>query len=193
VTVTNTGLAPVAVTVSAIAGTSASQFTQTANTCPAVLSNVAGSNTCSVSVTFTPASTGNKTAWFTVTPSSGQVRTVSLTGTGTLAVGFTWPNFGTVGAWGNSASTRTITVTNNGGTPLTLDGTTPVAVASTSIPAEFSLVSTTCSSNLVLNASQSCTVTIQRVRPTPGAATGTLTIKDTGAATPTQVLNLSGT
>jgi hypothetical protein len=150
--------------------------------------------TCSVDLTFTPSSTGNRSATLAVyaAGATGSFASGNLSGVGrSAAVTFSWSSGGTPGAWGSNTGSRTITVTNTGNAALTLDATTPVEVANTTL-AEFTLASTTCTAGLVLNQNQTCTISVNRVRPAPGTAAGTLTFTDTGAATPTQVLNLSG-
>ena len=83
VTFTNSGTAPLTISSIAVTGTNASDFAQT-NTCPASSATLAVSANCSISVTFTPSATGNRTASVTITDNaSGSPHTVSLTGTGT--------------------------------------------------------------------------------------------------------------
>ena len=80
VTMTNSGNDSLAVGSIAITGANGSDFSQT-NDCPATL---APSANCSINITFSPTTTGNRSATVTITdnaPTSPQ--TVSLTGTGT--------------------------------------------------------------------------------------------------------------
>lgn len=83
VTLTNSGTAPLTISSIAVSGTNASDFAQT-NTCPASSATLAVNANCSISVTFTPAATGARTASVTITDNApGSPHTVSLTGTGT--------------------------------------------------------------------------------------------------------------
>jgi hypothetical protein len=63
--------------------------------------------------------------------------------------------------------------------------------------AEFSLAAAqpgnACVNGTVLTPGAVCRVAVTRARPAAGAAAATLTFTDTGAATTTQVQNLSGT
>jgi len=83
VTLTNSGAAPLTISSIAVTGTNSSDFAQT-NTCPASGATLAVNANCSISVTFTPSVTGNRTASVTITDNaSGGPHTVSLSGTGT--------------------------------------------------------------------------------------------------------------
>jgi hypothetical protein len=91
VTLTNTGNA--ALTINSIAASGDFAATSTgANACPispATLSATAGSNTCVISVTFTPTALGARAGTLTVTDNAGgSPHTVGLTGTGTSAADF---------------------------------------------------------------------------------------------------------
>jgi hypothetical protein len=82
VTLSNTGTAALNVSSIAIGGTNAGDFAQ-ANTCGA--SVAAGAN-CAISVTFTPAAMGTRSASLAVTDNgSGSPHDVSLGGTGLAA------------------------------------------------------------------------------------------------------------
>jgi hypothetical protein len=83
ITLTNSGTAPLTISSIAVTGTNASDFAQT-NACPASSATLAVNANCSISVTFTPSATGNRTASVTITDNaSGSPHTISLTGTGT--------------------------------------------------------------------------------------------------------------
>jgi uncharacterized repeat protein (TIGR01451 family) len=84
VTLTNSGNAALTITGVTVTGTNAGDFAQT-NTCPASL---AASATCTISVTFTPALAGVRTANISIADNAaGSPQTVSLTGTGTGTLG----------------------------------------------------------------------------------------------------------
>jgi hypothetical protein len=59
---------------------------------------------------------------------------------------------------------------------------------------QFARTGGTCSATTVLAQNAICTVIVTRTRPasSPFEGKGTLTVTDTGAATASQVLNLSG-
>ena len=82
-TLSNTGSTALSITSLALTGTNASDFAQT-NTCG---SSVAAGANCTISVTFTPAASGSRTASVSITDNaSGSPQTVSLSGTGTAAL-----------------------------------------------------------------------------------------------------------
>jgi hypothetical protein len=107
ITLTNSGTAPLTISSIVISGTNSGDFAQT-STCPASTASLAAGAKCTISVTFTPAATGARTAAVTITDSaSGSPHTVSLTGTGTdyslaAATGSNCP------AGGNCSTTATI-------------------------------------------------------------------------------------
>ncbi|HEY6947042.1 MAG TPA: choice-of-anchor D domain-containing protein [Candidatus Acidoferrum sp.] len=83
VTLTNSGTSPLTISSITVTGTNASDFAQT-NTCPASSSTLAVNANCSISVTFTPAATGSRTASVSIADNaSGSPHTFSLMGTGT--------------------------------------------------------------------------------------------------------------
>jgi len=93
VTLTNTGTGPLTIVSIAASGDFAETSTGT-SACPATLPATAGSNTCTISVTFTPTVTGPRTGTLTITDNATpSPQTVPLTGTGTAPV----PDFGLTG------------------------------------------------------------------------------------------------
>jgi hypothetical protein len=85
--VTNTGTANLTVSTVTITGTNASDFAKTSDTCAGTI--VAPSNTCSVSLTFTPSALGRCTAALVFTDNaSASPQTMTLTGTSLNPVPF---------------------------------------------------------------------------------------------------------
>jgi hypothetical protein len=80
VTVTNTSAKAVSITSVALTDSAAGQFAQT-NTCG---KSLAGHATCKINVTFKPTSKGAKAATINVNGGGGGLRTVGLTGTGSV-------------------------------------------------------------------------------------------------------------
>ena len=79
VTVTNSGTASLTVSSVQIAGTNASDFGET-NTCN---NPVAASGTCQINITFTPSSSGSRSATIGITDNaSGSPHTITVSGTG---------------------------------------------------------------------------------------------------------------
>jgi hypothetical protein len=168
VTVTNAGTAPVQLTISAISGSSFAKTT----TCPAILTNVAGSNTCTIDVKFTPTTVGAKSESFTVAPSSGTVRTVTLTGTGTILVAPASLAFGVVSI--NTTNTLVTTVSNPGTQPLTINAVTFAGGGASQY------VATTCAGGVVA-AGGTCDVNVSLTPTSGGGKNATMTL-DFGAA-----------
>jgi hypothetical protein len=83
VTLSNSGVVPLTFAGVTITGSGASQFNQT-NNCPAVLDPASlpgGTSSCTISVTFSPTSTGSKSATLRMTDGAG-TQTTSLSGRG---------------------------------------------------------------------------------------------------------------
>jgi hypothetical protein len=202
-TYTNTGSAPITVSntgVTLSGGNSTTDYAITSNTCivGGIGVTLPASGTCQIGVTFTPSVTGSRTRTLTVIDTAGGApnQTASLTGTGEQAtVSITWNGGGTVGVWGTATGLRTFTVTNTGTAGSSLVVTALPTVANLTGGTQFAYTGGTCAPSTVLAQNQNCTVNVTRTRPgsSPFAGTGTLTGYDTGAATTTQVLNLTGT
>jgi len=80
-TITNTGTGNLAISTVSIGGTNPGDFASSADTCTGA--SVAPNGSCAVSVTFTPATTGNRSASLNfATSPSGSIQAVSLTGLG---------------------------------------------------------------------------------------------------------------
>lgn len=177
VTITNSG--DVALTLLK-AVVSNGNFTAT-NSCS---SSLAPHSTCAVSVTFVPASVGAATGTLTVSDAV-RYQNVPLTGTGVAPAGISISpgnvNFEVTGVGLNSAP-QTVTLTNNGGLPLTL---TPPTVSG-----DFAIASNTCGATLP--AGDACTLVIFFAPTGAGPRTGSLNLTDT-APGGKQTVNLSGT
>ena len=214
ITVTNTGPAGGAqmtianATITANGTSSTYLFSIDANNCAGVA--LAPGASCTVAVRFrnfsargTTVHTGTLT--FTDTAQDSP-QAVALNGIATQAVVSFRNGTGSVPcatapvivaplSWGTTTGTaanKTVCVVNTGNGDLNLSAT---AINNVTGGAQFSAASGgTCAAGAVLAASTSCTVVIGRTRSTATpAASGNLTTTDTGAATATQVLTLSGT
>jgi hypothetical protein len=181
VTLTNTGSATLNIT-SIVASSSYGQT----NTCAASL----GVNqSCTISVTFSPAQTGTVAGTITVTDNaSGSPQTVSLTGTGTEPIvsltcngsACTAVNFGTVLL--NTPVTQTITLSNTGN--VTLDVTSIKLTGAAAYKQSNNCPST-------INAGGMCTITVTFMPGASGTLTGTITITDNASNSP-QTVSLTG-
>ncbi|MGD0938308.1 MAG: choice-of-anchor D domain-containing protein [Terracidiphilus sp.] len=170
-TVSNTGGSLMANVGFQITGLSAASFAWGANTCPATLSDVAGQNSCTVQVTYTPAAAGGAMASLAVSSSTAGVVPVNvpLIGAGQAAAGInvnpSQLGFGIV-LPGLVGTQQMVTITNNGSSPassLTLTATAP-----------FSLAQNMCASTLAAGAS--CTTGVLFSPALAGTFTGMLTI-----------------
>ncbi len=177
ITVTNTGTAPL--TISQITATGDFNETSTCTT-----ATVAPNSTCTIQVRFLPTATGSRTGTLTVYGNvSGGQATASLTGTGSPAAAivlnpitltFTPTNIN------STSAAQNITISNTGGTTLTLQPPT--------VTGDFLLTANTCGATL--DPSTGCTVSIAFTPTASGTRSGAFTITD---AAGTQTASLSGT
>lgn len=177
--VTLTNGQTIALNVTSIAASG--DFTQT-NNCGTQL---AAGASCTISVTFTPTTTGTRTGALTVTDDAGNSpQTASLTGTGVnavLSISPTSLNFGNQ-ILNSTSSSQTVTLTNS--------STTNITINSVAISGNYTK-NDTCS-GVVLTASQSCTVGVTFTPTVIAAVPGALTITDTATGSP-HVVPLNGT
>jgi hypothetical protein len=176
VTLTNAG----DVSLTLIAARTTGDFS-VVNGCGATLP---GHATCALSVTYTPKSVGAETGVLTVSDVL-RSQTVALTGIGVAppgvsispSVGIAYP----ATAVGQSSTTQTVTLTDNGGLPLSISGVT--------VAGDFSLAANTCGSTLAPLAA--CTLQVAFAPTVAGARTGSLAIADNATGSP-QTVALSG-
>jgi trimeric autotransporter adhesin len=185
-TVTNAGTS--AVTMGTITLTETTDYKISSNTCPASGSTLAGGASCTISVTFSPLSTGVKRGAIVINdsdPSSPQL--VGFTGTGTSKVTLSPAiiQFATTAVGATSSATK-ITLTNSTGASLTL-GNPAITVTGT-----FAVASgTTCTNSLVIANAGTCIIN-SVFKPTKvGFATGTISVKDSDVTSP-QTVAVSG-
>lgn len=185
-TVTNTGTT--AITMGTITLTDATNYTMSANTCPASGSTLAAKASCTISVTFNPTSTGFKRAAVVIVdsdPSSPQL--IGLTGTGTSKVVLTPSTiqFATTPVGVTSALTK-VTLTNSSGVSITLG--TPV----TTVTGPFVVAtSSTCTAGLVVAAGGNCVINVGFKPTKVGFASGSVSVSDSDVTSP-QTIAVSG-
>ncbi len=185
VTVTNSGSANLTFATGAvtISGTNSADFAVSSDACSG--STVIPSNTCSVSVTFTPSLVGTETATLNFADNAaGSPQTVSLTGTGaSAAVGSLSPASLTFGAQliGTTSAAQTVTLSNSGSG----------ALGSISISTDNSAFAETnnCPSSLATGGS--CTISVTFTPSFAGTDTGNLLISDDALGSP-QSVSLTG-
>ena len=184
-TLSNTGNAPLALSSITIAGADSGDFAQT-NNCG---SSLAAGAHCTISVTFTPATTGTRTATLAVSDNaSGSPQQVSLTGTGTRPAASVSPTsvlFVLPQLVGTTSAPQTVTLSNTGTGTLTISS---IAISGGN-SGDFAQTNN-CGSSVAPGASCSISVTFA---PTGILVrTSTLVITDNASGSPQQV-SLTGT
>jgi trimeric autotransporter adhesin len=183
VTVKNSGTT--AITMGTITLTDTTDYTITANTCPASGANLAGGASCTISVVFGPKSTGAKRGAVVIRdsdPSSPQL--VGLSGTGISNVVLTPSSitFATTGVGGTSVSTK-ITLTNSTGVSITL-GNPAITVTG---PFAIVASTTTCTNSLVVASTGTCVINAVFKPTAVGFAQGSLSVSDSDVTSPQSV------
>ncbi len=180
VTLNNTGTAALS-----ISGIQASGDFGETNNCT---SSVAAGSSCTITVTFTPTTSGSRTGAVSITDNaSNSPQSVSLTGTGsasTVSLSTTSITF----------STQVMVGTPSAAQPVTVNNTGTAALAFTSIVATTPFTETdNCLAGVAAGAS--CTINVTFTPTAVGAvAGGTLTLTDNsnGTAGTTQTVTLAG-
>ncbi len=187
ITLSNTGNASLTGIAISIAGANPTDFAQT-NTCGTTL---AASASCTISITFTPASVASFTATLSVADNaSGSPQMAALIGLGTpapapqavlspAALGFGSQNTGTTSA------PQTITLSNPGNAALSVG-----SIAITGVSASAFSQTNTCGATLAANAS--CIISVTFTPQVAGALTAAITVTDNASGSP-QSASLSGT
>jgi len=167
-----------ALTVSSITATG--NFAETDN----CTSGVPAAGSCSLSVTFTPATVGTLTGSITISnDAAGSPHVISLSGTGSGAIVALTPASLTFSSLqvGSTSPGQTVTLTNQGNADLTI---TNIAISG-----DYAQTNN-CPGTLA--ASASCTFNVTFAPTTTGTRTGTLTVTDNAAGSPHTVA-LTGT
>jgi uncharacterized protein (TIGR03437 family) len=185
VTVTNGGSVAVAMKSFTFSGPNASDFQQT-NTCGSSLAGGAG---CTISVTFTPAAAGTRSATLSITHGDpASPLTVPLSGTGSsepaVALSPTSLTFGSV-VYLKTSTPQAVTLTNTGGAALNI-----TSVVITSANANDFTQTNDCG-NLV-PAGETCTFTVTFTPHWTGPRTASLKITDSANGSP-HMVSLTGT
>ncbi|MFO0600581.1 MAG: choice-of-anchor D domain-containing protein [Myxococcaceae bacterium] len=184
-TITNTGQAPTPTLTATVGGSNPGDFVKSADTCSAA--TVAGSMTCTVTITFHPTLAAARNASLTVSGSGLVPVVINLGGTGLTPAVLALSPMGTV-PFGdvatNGSQTLSFGVTNTGqGTALGL------SVALSGVTAnQYLIQSNNCGTTLV--GGGSCDVVVLFAPGSLGIKTATLTVSATPGGT--QVANLTG-
>ena len=173
--VTNLSAFPVTMT----SATATGDFSATSS-----CTTIAPQGTCSVSVTFTPSTTGARTGTLSLTEAQSNVpQNLPLTGTGTVAGIQITPaalNFGSQ-VVSTTSYGQTIAIQNT--------GTAPLAVSNIATTGDFATTGN-CAS---VPAGSSCSLTVTFAPTATGTRTGTVTLTDNaGSGSQSQIVNLVG-
>src|SRR2546426_774198 len=192
-TLTNNGGTPLNLTSITISGAQAADFAFAAgNTCPTGAGSVAPGASCTISISFTPAATGARTATVTITDDApGSPQSVSLAGTGIVPAVTLAPTnlaFGTQ-RLSTTSPAQTVTLTNSGTATLSI---TSIALAGSN-PGDFAIAAgTTCTNGATVVVGASCLLNLTFTPTAASARTATVTITDDAPGSPRSV-SLAGT
>jgi ASPM-SPD-2-Hydin domain-containing protein/centrosomal CEP192-like protein/NHL repeat-containing protein len=188
-TLSNPGTATLNISSISIAGANPAAFAQSSTSCGSTLG--AGSS-CTISVTFTPASATSFSAALNVADNAaGSPQSISLTGTGVAATAPQAVLSPTSLAFGNqnvntSSAAQTVKLSNTGTATLAITSIT----LGGSNPGDFAKTATTCGATLA--ASASCTISVDFTPASVAGFSATLVVADNASGTP-QSASLSGT
>lgn len=191
-TLTNSGTAPLSITSITLAGSNASDFSQT-NTCPSSPVALPVGASCTVSVTFSPSAAGSRNASVSVNDdAASSPQSIALSGTGqTAAPGVSLSPAGlTFGSQlvGSTSSPQSVAVTNSGSSALTISS---VGLSGANA-GDFSRATTCPLTPNTLAAGASCSISVTFSPSVAGARNASLTIADDATGSP-QNVTLSGT
>ncbi|MCX7770263.1 MAG: choice-of-anchor D domain-containing protein [Proteobacteria bacterium] len=186
ITLSNTGLDVLNITSIGIAGTNASNFSQT-NNCGTTLAS--GSN-CVINITFTPSTTGVRIANLSITSNdpANPTLTASLSGTGVTPVAsISKASLSFSNQLTNTASApQTITLSNIGTAPLTINGINITGLN----PTDFTQTNN-CTSTLSIGGN--CTINVTFIPTANGVRSANLNVQSNDLTNPTLSAQLSGT
>jgi len=180
VTLTNSGSLSFTISAASITGADPADFSQT-NTC---LVTLAPGSTCTITVTFTPTTSGARSASVSITDNApGSPQTVALSGTGIASAVTLSATSLTFAAQlvGTTSSPQPVTLTNTGNAPLTVSSITATGAFSQT---------NNCGSTVAAGAS--CSLSVVFSPTTTGTVTGSVSISDNAPGSP-QTIALSGT
>ena len=198
VTISNTGTTQLNVTSIAVAGDDNTQFavaTGGTNPCASLTPTINAGANCTVNVTFSPTTVGDKTATLDVASNGGSA-SITLGGTGVnpdIAVSPVGPiNFNSVQTGQTSAATQ-VTISNTGAVPLNITSIAVTGGDNTQFAVAVGGTTPCASLTPTINAGANCTVNVTFAPTTVGAKTSTLTIASNDHDTPNATVTLNGT
>jgi ribosomal protein L6P/L9E len=187
VTVKNTGTT--SITMNGITLSDTVDYAITTNTCPASGSKLSGGASCTISVDFTPGSTGLKKGSVVINdtdPTTPQLAGVSGTGISNVTLSPATIAFATSPV-GVATGVTKITLTNNTGVSVTLKN------PAVTVTGPFvSTSATTCTNSLVIASKGTCTISAEFKPTAVGFASGSFSVADTDVTSP-QTVAVQGT
>jgi len=185
----DSGSGPLSIASIGVAGANPGDFFVTSD-CPVAPAQLAVGAICSISVSFTPAAVGARSASVQIADNAaGSPQSVALSGTGTAPAVSLAPaslSFGSL-LVGSTSTAQSSTLTNSGSAPLTISSLT----AAGSNAADFSVGSGCPLAPATLPAGGSCTISVTFRPGGAGARSGSVQIADDAAGSP-HSLPLSG-
>jgi len=180
VTLTNSGGANLAITRISVTGTNANSFSQT-NNCG---TSVGAGGSCTINVTFTPSSTGNKSASVQIADNApGSPQLAALSGAGiepVVSLSSTKLVFSTQ-AVGTTSAPKNVT--------LKVGGSDSLNISSITASGDFAQTNT-CGSSVPVGSQ--CVISVTFTPTAPGTRTGAIALAD-NAPSKTQTIQLTGT
>jgi hypothetical protein len=194
ITLKNAGTGTLQINELALSGTDYKSYALSATTCPFAPTTLAAGSSCTISITFTPATTGTLTAQLNIYDNAiGTPQTAALTGTGATSgapvVSLT-PKTLTFASTkvGSTSAAKVVTLKNTGKSTLDINGG-GITISGTD-PSSFLVKTTTCGATLA--AAASCTISVEFKPAASGTLTAALQVSDNAAGSP-QSVSLSGT
>jgi hypothetical protein len=190
ITVTNTGTGPLTITSIAVTGTNSGDFAET-NTCPASNATLATGANCTISVTFKPTTTGNRSGNVSITDNAaGSPQSVSLTGTGVEPMVTLSPASLTFAGQliTTTSAAQSVTLTNSGTAALTISS---ISVTGTN-SGDFAETNTCPASTATLAIGAKCTINVTFTPTATGNRTASVSTTDNAPGSP-QSVALTGT
>jgi hypothetical protein len=195
ITLKNTGTGILSIDQISLSGTDYKSYSVTATTCPFAPATLAASSSCTISIAFSPATTGTLTAQLNIGDNAiGTPQTAALSGTGggtsgTPVVSLT-PVTLTFASTkvGSTSAAKVVTLKNTG--KGTLDINSGGIKISGTDKSSFLIKSTTCGATVA--AAASCTISVEFKPAASGALTAALQVADNATGSP-QSVGLKGT
>jgi pro-kumamolisin-like protein/centrosomal CEP192-like protein len=194
ITLKNAGTGTLQINELALSGTDYKSYALSATTCPFAPTTLAAGSSCTISITFTPATTGTLTAQLNIYDNAiGTPQTAALTGTGATSgapvVSLT-PKTLTFASTkvGSTSAAKVVTLKNTGKSTLDINGG-GITISGTD-PSSFLVKTTTCGATLA--AAASCTISVEFKPAASGTLIAALQVSDNAAGSP-QSVSLSGT